>query len=57
MKFSQIKFVQSIHLHGTQLTFIESDRHKCNMEMDDKGFIVLTTDKDTIIVTIKEIVT
>ena len=55
MKFSQIKLVQAAHLHGTQLTFIEADRHKCQMEMKET-YILITTSTESILVPLTNLV-
>lgn len=55
MKFSQIKLANAIQLHGTQLSFIESERHKCDMELKD-NYVLLTTSTESLLVPLTNVI-
>jgi len=55
MKFVSLKLNNSALLHGTELTFIQSVRHKCQMELQD-SHILVTTDAETIIIPLSNVV-
>lgn len=55
MKFSQVKLLQSIKLHGTEITYFQEERHKCQMELKD-NYILFTTNEECLLVPLNNVI-